>query len=470
MTEITNVLPEVTMPFVPKHIIRAKFSAAMSDMYKKEVPLYSDLLKIVKETNKEYLNTHPHLEEKLGKLDRISEERHGAIRLGKPEELATIARLFAVMGMYPVGYYDLSVAGLPVHSTAFRPVEKEELALNPFRIFTSLLRTDLLTDKVKELAITHLSKRNIFSDRAIELIAHFEKKGGLTEEETEEFITESLKTFRWHSEASIDKESYETLLKFNGLVADIVSFKGPHINHLTPRTLDIEKLHKKMQDMGIDTIAEIQGPPEGWPILLQQTSFKALDEETKFPDKNGNYQTGKHRARFGEIEQRHVALKPEGTALYDRLTAIAQEKASSLKKRGEAEYQKQYPEMLKEIFKEGFPAKIHEELRKNNLAYFSYHLTEKGKSAKIAKEKSVRQMVDEGLAVAIPITYEDFLPVSAAGIFKANLDDKSGRLTEKQSSNQELFEQSLGGHVTDFHKLYQQEEDASIKHLYEYKK
>ena len=38
-----------------------------------------------------------------------------------------LRRLFAVMGLYPVGYYDLSVAGVPVHSTAFRPVDEAAL-------------------------------------------------------------------------------------------------------------------------------------------------------------------------------------------------------------------------------------------------------------------------------------------------------------------------------------------------------
>ena len=36
-------------------------------------------------------------------------------------------RLFAVMGMFPVGYYDLTPAGVPVHSTAFRAVSTEAL-------------------------------------------------------------------------------------------------------------------------------------------------------------------------------------------------------------------------------------------------------------------------------------------------------------------------------------------------------
>ena len=44
-------------------------------------------------------------------LARLNVERHGAIRVGTAQELATLRRMFAIMGMYPVSYYDLSQAG-----------------------------------------------------------------------------------------------------------------------------------------------------------------------------------------------------------------------------------------------------------------------------------------------------------------------------------------------------------------------
>ena len=72
-------------------------------------------------------------------------EGDGAIRLGTAQELVAIRRVFAVMGMYPVGYYDLSVAGIPVHSTAFQPIKA--LRRSPFRVFTSLLRLELIEDE-----------------------------------------------------------------------------------------------------------------------------------------------------------------------------------------------------------------------------------------------------------------------------------------------------------------------------------
>ncbi len=463
---------ETAQQIVPKYEIREKFSRAMSEMYKKEVPLYGELLEIVRGINRDFMKEHPYLEEELGNLDRVSEERHGAIRLGKPDELATMARLFNVMGMVPIGYYDLSVANLPVHSTAFRPVEKEELAKNPFRVFTSLLRTDLLDEETRKQAMESLRDRNIFTPGVMELIEVHETEGGLIPEQADRFILEALETFRWHKEARVSRDQYEAFLKISSLLADIASFKGPHINHLTPRVLDIQVLHEKMQEMGIETIPEVQGPPAGWPVLLQQTSFRALVETTRFPDGAGDYVEGRHRARFGEIEQRHTALKPEGMAIYDRLTAKAKEQGAELKKQGEEIYRSKYPEMLAGIFEAEFPAKTNDEFRRQNLGYFTYELTEKGRQ----QRKSVagfsgswhdhlERLISEELVRALPITYEDFLPVSAAGIFKSNLDEKSGLIESGESSNRQLLEEALGAQVGDYHALYREQEEGSIRDI-----
>ena len=481
-----------TQSFVPQYEIREKFSRAMSDMYKKEVPLYGDLLDIVRGINREYMKEHPDLEEELGSLDRVSEERHGAIRLGKPEELATMARLFNVMGMVPVGYYDLSVANLPVHSTAFRPVDGDELAKNPFRVFTSLLRMDLLDGETRRQAEASLKDREIFTPGVRKLIEVQEAEGGLTPQQADDFIREALETFRWHNEARVSQEQYETFLKTSSLLADIASFKGPHINHLTPRVLDIIALHGKMQEMGIETIPEVQGPPAGWPILLQQTSFRALVETTRFPDGRGGFVEGRHRARFGEIEQRHTALKPQAMDIYDRLTAKAKEQGAELKKQGEDVYRARYQEMLAGIFEEGFPARTNEELRRRDLGYFTYELTEKGLKDTAALDEAratwrqeatnggwdastrnesgpdrwtrniLESLIERGLVRAVPVTYEDFLPVSAAGIFKSNLDERSGLIESGQSSNRAMLEEALGKPVGDYHAFYREQEGESI--------
>ncbi|MCV5737555.1 DUF1338 family protein, partial [Escherichia coli] len=85
--------------------------------------------------------------------------------------------------------------------------------------------------------------------------------------------------FRWHRQATVDEETYHALHREHRLIADVVCFPGCHINHLTPRTLDIDRVQSLMPECGIEPKALIEGPPRREvPILLRQTSFKALEE------------------------------------------------------------------------------------------------------------------------------------------------------------------------------------------------
>ncbi|MFB2608555.1 2-oxoadipate dioxygenase/decarboxylase family protein, partial [Rhizobium phaseoli] len=160
-----------------------------------------------------------------------------------------------------------------------------------------------------------LAKRRIYTPRTVALIERHEQNGGLTEAEAAEFVAEALETFRWHGEATVSAETYKRLHDAHRLIADVVSFKGPHINHLTPRTLDIDAVQARMPERGITPKAVIEGPPRRHcDILLRQTSFKALEEAIVFAGEAEAVQ-GTHTARFGEIEQRGVALTAKGRTL-----------------------------------------------------------------------------------------------------------------------------------------------------------
>ena len=157
----------MTTEYVDSSTIRTLFASAMSAMYQQEVPMYGTLLDLVGRVNRQLLEQDERLKQELqasDNLERLNLERHGAIRLGSAAELAMMRRLFAVMGMYPVAYYDLTEAGMPVHSTAFRPLDPDPLKRNPFRIFTSLLRLDLVNDSsLRDKAQSLLARRRIFS-------------------------------------------------------------------------------------------------------------------------------------------------------------------------------------------------------------------------------------------------------------------------------------------------------------------
>ena len=358
-------------------------------MYREEVPAYGQLIEIVGRINA----GHEGL--------RTDGERHGAIRLGTAAELNLIGRVFNVLGMHPVGYYDLSVAGLPVHSTAFRPITADAFNISPFRMFTSLLRMDMLPDDLRQIAETALTSRSIFSDAGHELLNKAEAQGRLNAADGAAFVREAIAIFAWRKRAHVDLKTYKALLKEHALIADIVSFQGPHMNHLTPRVADIDAAHTMMAEAGMEIKDTIEGPPRrNAPILLRQTAFKALTEAVEFKTSEG-WETAHHTARFGEIEQRGAALTPTGRALYDK--CLAAKDFSS------------------------FPD-TQADLQSKNLAYFD--------------------------SAGTTLTYEDFLPVSAAGIFKSNLREAEESETQSATGNQADFERALGRSVLNMFDLY----------------
>jgi uncharacterized glyoxalase superfamily metalloenzyme YdcJ len=249
-------------------------------------------------------------------------------------------------------------------------------------------------------------------------------------------VDEVVKTFQWHDRATVSLELYERLLQAHRLIADVVSFKGPHINHLTPRTLDIDRVQAEMPACGITPKEVIEGPPRrGVPILLRQTSFKALEEAVSFADAMGRWVPGRHTARFGEIEQRGAALTAKGRALYDRCLAAA--------RAGDPAAFDAFPDDLVEMYRE-------------ELCFVEHRLTQAGERA-VAEGgfvASLDYMVDRGFVAVHPIVYEDFLPVSAAGIFRSNLgEDKGADVTA--SPNRAMFEAALGAPVLDEIALYE---------------
>ena len=386
-------------------ILRARFSDALSDMYRREVPLYGTLLDLVAALGGD---------DGDGKDGRLRIERHGAIRVGTPVELAGIRRLFAVMGLDPVSHYDLAAAGVPVHSTAFRPIAPAALAASPFRVFTSLLRLELIADAaLRDEAAAILSRRRIFTEPLLALLARAEAEGGLPAEDADAFIAAALAVFRWHDEAAVDADAYRRFRLAHPLVADVVCFRGPHINHLTPRTTDIDAVHDAMLPRGMNPKPGIEGPPRRRvPILLRQTSFLALPEAVRFTDGV----SGTHTARFGEVEQRGAALTPRGRALYDRLLA-----------RMDAAVADGTPQTEAATVFDAFPDES-DVLRADGLAFFRPGAHE-------------------------PILYEDFLPVSAAGIFRSNLGT-SGAGAPFAAASRAAFEAALGAPVHDEMTLY----------------
>ena len=148
-----------------------------------------------------------------------------------------------------------------------------------------------------------------------------------------------------------------------------------------------------------------------------------------------------------------MALTPEGRLMYDNLTE-----------------NKNYGD---------FP-KTHIELFEKSLAYYQYSLAKNGKNLPEIKklinnsqnqQQVLVNLVKAGYVELIPVTYEDFLPKSAGGIFESNLSSQTsirkGNIDKNSQSNKEKFENILGRKVMDSYEIYSTIEQKSKEKLFD---
>lgn len=216
----------------------------------------------------------------------------------------------------------------------------------------------------------------------------------------------------------------------------------------------------KLKHAGFKDFTE--GPSEDTPVLLRQDSYKALTEPVKFRNADGSVLDTVHTARFGEIEQRFYATTPAGRALYDRCLAAAdaeRERDPELAKRdhaahltAQARHYDDFPRTLPELLEKG-------------LVYGRYAATAKGRAAAGTLETTdIHALVRQGLVDVEGLRYEDFLPVSAAGIFASNLNQYGTKSTAavKPEYPRALLEQVMGRPIVDADVVYRGMEAASL--------
>lgn len=455
--------------------LRSRFAARLSTLYGAEVPAYTTLVEVAHEVNQRVLARDGSRAERLGSIERVTAERHGAIRVGSPRELAQVARVFGALGMSPCGFYDLrdaAPAPVPVVSTAFRPLDREELAANPFRVFTSVLVPEdrrFFDADLEGRLHRFLDARELFPAELLVLADAAIEHGELSAGDADRFLELAAAAFALSADP-VDRAWYAELERVSGVAADIGGVTSTHINHLTPRVLDIDDLYAAMQARGVEMIAEIQGPPRwhGPDVLLRQTSFRALSEPRRFREPDGSVSEGSLRVRFGEVEARGIALTPAGRDRFDRLVTEVDLRLAESPGRVRAE-------VAAEVWSGGLPD-TEQELCLAGLGFFTFAVDD----AVTAGRPSPRQqdalasaelaaLVLGGVLRPEPIVYEDFLPRSAAGIFASNLSDPS-TVTGQGEADQGGAERDAGWLAdvlgTEVHvpeDLYAQEVSASLR-------
>lgn len=533
-------------PFADKIDMQNRLFAELSRMFGREVPLYDKSLLVNRVCNRAVCDllaiVHPGFSISDELIEKTSGERHGAIRIGRPDEYRWIGRFFACFAMEPHNFYDMANVGAksqPIIATAFRST------LNPeHRVFTSLLLTDYFDDATKARIEALLATRTVFSDRAKALIERSEAQGGLSGDDADALVREGTdRIFKWTGQAH-DHDLYTHLCDAGfKIAADISCFRSHHLNHLTPNTFcmdlytaamrfcmgeadeatirkramvgltrlaarsdahsmrllfrhltaddiarfgradatpgDIARLvdrvvaRLKQDDLALTRLGHAgfkdstEGPSEDTPVLLRQDAYKALTEPVDFTNPDGSGVDTVHTARFGEIEQRGYATTPAGRALYDACLAdaeAAKDASPGLIKSDYDAYEQAYAGAFAR-----FPKTL-PELVVQGLVHARYEPTAAGLSASGSiASTDLFALVDLGLVRFEGLRYEDFLPVSAAGIFASNLNQYGTTTTaaKKPVYVQADLEQILGRSIVDASAMYRAIEAESILSTYE---
>jgi uncharacterized glyoxalase superfamily metalloenzyme YdcJ len=234
----------------------------------------------------------------------------------------------------------------------------------------------------------------------------------------------------------------------SSLSADAIEHAAGAVTHrLGQPDLDLTKLdHSGFKD-------STEGPSWDTPVLLRQDAYKALTEPVRFTNPGGANINTVHTARFGEIEQRFYATTTEGRTLYDRCLADAEAAKGKAAGRtanleaAETEYASHFADFPKTL----------PELLKAGLVYGLYSPTAAGKAAAGSiTTTDIHELVDLGYATYEGLRYEDFLPVSAAGIFASNLNQYGTKstATAKPTYTRAMLEDILGRPIIDTDAVY----------------
>lgn len=438
------MLAEFARPsWIRSEIVRrilASFAAAM--------PIYEQMIAVARDINARAG------EREAQRLGRIM---HGAIRCATDDELRTIADLFALMGNYPVNYYDLREK-VSVESTAFRPTSVEEIEQNGFRIFCSRLSLECTPPEHREYVQSIIARRHLFDDELRGLIEVGQAQGGLTEPQAERFVQACVKLFTRPEEALISRTEFAQLNAINKVACQILVSNSLALNHLTPSVASVPAAHEEMLRRGIKTIPVWQGPV-GKDVILRQTSCLAPPVALKFPNGDGTYEVADYQETFVEFEERLQALTPKGRELFEALFDNGKN-ALRLKERDPG-YAEHYYQVMEDALA-SFPSDPRE-LWKQGLAYFVFEVKQRPQSLPSGSSDQVMdELLDAGVIRLVPQQYEDFFGPAATNIFNSNigLEDVTNVGVAKPDS-QTAFENALGCEVVNMYDYYDEIQQAS---------
>ncbi|MEL7500400.1 MAG: DUF1338 family protein [Planctomycetota bacterium] len=436
----------MTLSLVESSWIRAEIVRKILDNFQAALPLYKDMMSVAQSINDA---AGPAEAARLGRV------MHAAIRCASPNELQTIRDLFALMRNEPVNYYDLREK-VSVESTAFRPATTEEIELNGFRIFCSMLSMDCIAEEHRPYIESIIRRRHLFDDELCSLIEIGKEQGGFDQTQAQRFVDKCVALFTRPEEALVSWSEYEKLRSINKVAAQVLISNSLAFNHLTPSVASVPAAHQEMLNRGIKTIPVWQGPV-GKDVILRQTSCLAPPVVLKFPNGDGTFKEAEYQETFVEFEERLQALTRQGRLKFEALFAEGKQRLTLTEK--EEGYAEHYYETMREALAE-FPADPLT-LWKEELAYFEYTIDSES-SIEGHSFESLDAAIEAGTVKLVPQQYEDFFGPAATNIFNSNIGlEEVSNVGIAKPDAQSAFEEKLGQDVIDMYDYYDAIESRS---------
>ena len=286
--------------------------SASPRLYGTEVPAYDTLVDVSREVNSDFVARHGADAARLGSIERVTAERHGAIRVGLGPRArpggARVRRVRDASGglLRPAGRLD-ELGARGVHGVpADGPGGAGPQPVPGVHLDAGRRRPALLRRRDRRRASRRSWPRARCSRPSCSRSPTARPSRTASERRTPSASSSSRRARSRCRREPVDHDWYFHLERISSVAADIGGVPSTHINHLTPRVLDIDDLYARMQARGIAMIDEIQGPPrwEGPDVLLRQTSFRALAEERLF---RASRRDGRRRLAAGPLRRGRAA-------------------------------------------------------------------------------------------------------------------------------------------------------------------
>lgn len=414
------------MRLVDSDELRSRYIKRVNDHFYIKNHEYAIISDVIKDINNIEMIKSPILLEKLkkqGERDFYIQELELHYKIINQIDLSIVCRIFAVLGLFPVGFILQGSLQNPVPCTLFRPINNSNAKKHYIRIKLSYAYASKAYNKTQNDKVdTSKTCQNLK-----QYIDKFEKNSYFIDSDIEKFLEEVIDYL--HPEFNTSKVAQETHNRFLRDGNSICEIRFPTLS-LT-RTLSMIRKYK----FDIDCTVNL---PEArkYPLLYNLAKI-FLKSPNICPD-----QTNVQNDALSQIQlvQRGIALTPKGKSQYSKILAEffleqnqCNKKNDNLQRSINRNFRK-FPDSTSQLYQEG-------------LAYFSFKLKP---NIDVSNDKNWNK---EDLTDLIYSNHVDVMPIMFDGLMDTQAL-KINQLDELVKAHKCAFEEKLECAIQDEHEYY----------------